>query len=314
MRLPRIAVYRRPAPRKCGRRRGGFTLLEVMMALTIFGIVALTVYGTFARTLRSKQLAEEHAELTQEGRSAVARIADELASAYYPDGANDIRIFRSLRGGTDALPLDSISFSALSSRPAGIYGHDSDQRVISYFFPELRDGRRDHGARNDRPNFERDSRTTAGSDVGRPLRDDGRGAAGNIGDDEAEDFFAAFGARHAPVLGVHPERLLRREALMSSRQALDAATPTAFLDDVASLAFRFHNGVEWLDTWDSEDRANYRPLPRAAEIDLGLYDAAGGIHHFVTAVDLALADPRSGPRSSPSGASQKSPTPPKKTP
>ncbi len=310
MRLSPIAVYRRPAPRKRGRRRGGFTLLEVMMALTIFGIVALTVYGTFARTLRSKQLAEEHAELTQEGRSAVARIADELASAYYPDGANDIRIFRSLRGGTDALPLDSISFSALSSRPAGVYGHDSDQRVISYFFPELRSGR---GARSDRPSFERDGRATAAGDVGRPLRDDGRGAAGNVTDD-AEDFFAAFGPRHAPVLGVHLERLLRREALMSSREALDAATPTAFLDDVASLAFRFHNGVEWLDTWDSEDRANYRPLPRAAEIDLGLYDAAGEIHHFVTAVDLALADPRSGPRSSPSGASQKSPTPPRKTP
>ncbi len=309
MRLSPIAVYRRPAPRKRGRRRGGFTLLEVMMALTIFGIVALTVYGTFARTLRSKQLAEEHAELTQEGRSAVARIADELASAYYPDGANDIRIFRSLRGGTDALPLDSISFSALSSRPAGVYGHDSDQRVISYFFPELRSGR---GARSDRPSFERDGRATAAGDVGRPLRDDGRGAAGNVTDD-AEDFFAAFGPRHAPVLGVHLERLLRREALMSSREALDAATPTAFLDDVASLAFRFHNGVEWLDTWDSEDRANYRPLPRAAEIDLGLYDAAGEIHHFVTAVDLALADPRSGPRSSPSGASQKSPTPPRKT-
>jgi len=311
VRVPPIAASRL-APRARRRRRRGFTLLEVMMALTMFGIVALTVYGTFARTLRSKQLAEEHAELTQEGRSAVARIADELASAYYPDGASDIRIFRSLRGGTDVLPLDSISFSALSSRPAGVYGHDSDQRVISYFFPELRSGR---GARSDQPSFARDGRATAAGDVGRPLGDDGRGAAGNVTDDEAEDFFAAFGPRHAPVLGVHPERLLRREALMSSRQALDAATPTAFLDDVASLAFRFHNGVEWLDTWDSEDRANYRPLPRAAEIDLGLYDAAGEIHHFVTAVDLALADPRSGPRSSPAGASQQSPAPgPRKAP
>jgi prepilin-type N-terminal cleavage/methylation domain-containing protein len=286
-----------------GRRLRAFTLLEVMMAVTIFGIVALTVYGTFARTLRSKQIAEERAELTQEGRSAVGRIADELASAYYPDGATDIRIFRSLRGGTESLPLDSISFSALSSRPAGVYGRDTDQRVISYFFPELRDRRRDRGARDDRAGSARDGRVAP--------RDDGRGAAGNVDDDEAEDFFAAFGARHASVLGVHPERLLRREALMSSREALDAATPTAFLDDVASLAFRFHNGVEWLDAWDSEDRANYRPLPRAAEIDLGLYDDAGEIHHFVTAVDLALADPRSGPRSSPLGASPKSPQTPR---
>ena len=160
-----------------GRTRG-FTLLEVMMALTIFGIVALTVYGTFARTLRSKQIAESQAELTQQGRSAVARIADELASAYYPNAASGIAIFRSLRGGTESLPLDSIMFSALSSRPAGIYGHDSDQRVISYFFPQVLSHGRDRGARDDR---------------GTSARDDGRGAAGNVADGEAEDFFAAFG-------------------------------------------------------------------------------------------------------------------------
>jgi len=281
--------------RRCDEPRGscrrlGFTLLEVMMAVTIFGIVALTVYGTFARTLRSKQLAEGQAELTQEGRSAVARMADELASAYYPDQAAGIAIFRSLSGGTEALPLHSILFTALSSRPAGVAGRDSDQRVISYFFPQRRDHGRDRGA----------------------ARDAGRGpATSELRGDEAEDFFAAFGTRRQPILGVHAERLLRREAIMASRDALEAATPTAFLDDVASLAFRFHNGTEWLEAWDSEDTANYRPLPRAVEIDLGLYDASGEIHHFATAVDVALADPRPGPQSS--GSSHGTLTPPKPT-
>lgn len=256
------------------------------MAVTIFGIVAITVYGTFARTLRSKRLAEEQAELTQEGRSAVARLADELASAFYPEQPPGLAIFRSLSGGTESMPLDSIIFTALSSRPAGIYGHDSDQRVISYFFPQ----RRDHGR----------SRSAD--------RTSGRGPATlDLDADEAADFFAAFGARRPPILGVNPERLLRREAIMASRDALDTATPTAFLDDVASLALRFYNGSEWLEVWDSEDTATYRRLPRAVAIDLGLYDAAGAIQHFVTAVDLALADPRPAPRSS--GAGRGTPTP-----
>jgi hypothetical protein len=247
--------------------------------------VALTVYGTFARTLRSKRLAEERAELTQAGRSAVARIADELASAFYP--GPPLAIFRSLSGGTELMPLDSIIFSALSPRPAGVYGHDSDQRVISYFFPERTDRRRDD---------ERERRRAAGS---------------GLRVDDAEDFFAAFGPRHPPIEGVTSERLLRREAILASRDALDNATATAFLDDVASLAFHFHNGSEWLDAWDSEDTANYRPLPRAVAIDLALYDTAGEIHHFVTSVDLALADPRPGPRAlrSPGAVATRAPTP-----
>ena len=286
------------------RRRGtgasqpaGFTLLEVMMAVTIFGIVALTVYGTFARTLRSKMLAEDQAELTQTGRSAVARMADELASAFYPrpplysasayGGIASLRIFRSLQGGTEMMPLDAIIFTALSSRPAGGEGRDSDQRIISYFFPVGRGG----NDRQDGGNDHREESRAGSSGIG----------AGDFRVDEAQDFFAAFGPRPTPPAGTTPERLLRREAIMASRDALEQAIPTAFVDNVASLGFRFYNGTDWLRTWDSEDTANYRPLPRAVAIDLGLYDLAGEIHHFTTSVDLALADTLPGPRSSGGG-------------
>jgi prepilin-type N-terminal cleavage/methylation domain-containing protein len=261
--------------------RAGFTLLEVMMAVTIFGIVAVAVYGTFARTLRSKAIAEERATTVQIGRAALARMADEIASAYYP--AVPEAIFRSLRGGTDDTPLDSIVFTALSSRPTGLVGNDSDQRTIAYFFPQRRD------------------RMRAG-DAGRAR------AAGNIlSDADAEDFFAAFGPRRPPRDGEAPERLLRREAPMVP-DALDVAPATAFVEDVASLELRFHNGTEWVDSWDSQDRvAHDRRLPRAVAIDLALYDADGEIRHFITAVDLALADARPGPAAS--GAPRTTPTP-----
>jgi hypothetical protein len=96
---------------------------------------------------------------------------------------------------------------------------------------------------------------------------------------------------------------------MASRDALDQAVPTAFVDNVASLGFRFYNGTDWLRAWDSQDTVNYRPLPRAVAVDLGLYDLAGEVHHFATSVDLALADTLPGPRASGGGA----PTPPPTT-
>jgi len=138
--------------------RAGFTLLEVMMAVTIFGIVALTLYGTFARTLRSKALAEAHAELTQTGRSAVARMAEEIASAFYPRDptygrtlyVSPLPIFRTLKGGTETMPLDEIMFTALSSRPASPTGRDNDQRFIFYSFPVTKTSRRSD---DDRPRF-----------------------------------------------------------------------------------------------------------------------------------------------------------------
>jgi prepilin-type N-terminal cleavage/methylation domain-containing protein len=250
----------------------GFTLLEVMLAVTILAIVAVAVYGTFSRTLRSKGIAEEQVEVTHAGRSALGRMAEEITSAFYPEASAGGAIFRSLSGGTESAPLDALVFSALSARPSGSDARDSDQRIISYFFSQ------------------------------RPARM-GAAAAAAI-EEDARDFFAAFGPRQPRAEGVIPERLLRREKVMiTSDAATPLVSPVIFLDNVASLQFRFHDGTTWLDAWDSEDRITYYPrLPRAVAIDLGLYDAKGEIYHFATAVDLPLADTRPGrARSSPAG-------------
>ena len=124
------------------RSRGGFTLIEIMLALAIFGLVTVTLYGTFARTLRSKALAERRAEVTRLGRAAIGRMADEIGSAYYPAIPHDTAIFRILKSGTEDAPLDSLVFTALSARPAGLDGQGTDQRMIAYFFPRDRSGLR----------------------------------------------------------------------------------------------------------------------------------------------------------------------------
>jgi prepilin-type N-terminal cleavage/methylation domain-containing protein len=264
-----------------GRRaRTGFTLMEVMLALGVFGIVTTMLYGTFARTLRSKTIAEQRAEVTRLGRAALGRMADEIGSAYYPPGLVDTAIFRTLRGGTEEAPLDSLVFTALSARPAGIDGRGTDQRMLVYFFPRDRSGLR-RGARGT-------SNTGASDDANLGSAPANRGGVDVLADD-ADDFFEAFGPSHPPILGASPHRLLRREATMIERRALDEARASVFLEDVASLNFSFHDGTDWVDEWDSED-PNFRHLPRAVRIELALYDETGDIHRFTTAVDLPMSD------------------------
>lgn len=65
-------------------RERGFTLLEVLVAVVILGIVLLTVYGTVSRTISTKEYAEERAQLASVGREAVLRIGDEIEAALSP--------------------------------------------------------------------------------------------------------------------------------------------------------------------------------------------------------------------------------------
>src|SRR5438445_357233 len=70
--------------------RRGFTLLEIMVATAILGIVMLTVYGVLARALIAKNHSEERAELYASGREVVLKIADELEGALPPTAGRDI--------------------------------------------------------------------------------------------------------------------------------------------------------------------------------------------------------------------------------
>jgi hypothetical protein len=207
-------------------------------------------------------------------------MADEIGSAYYPTAGKDTGFFRALKSGTEDAPLDSLTFTALSSRPAGLDGRGTDQRMLTYFFPRDRSAMRRGGQAGDTGAQEGAFKSSSfGSNTRRrdPLADD------------ADDFFAAFGPSHPPVLGTAPRRLLRREATIIERDALDDARATVFLEGVASLELTFFNGRDWRETWDSEDRETPR-LPRAVRIDLALYDDTGEVQHFVSAVDVPLSD------------------------
>jgi prepilin-type N-terminal cleavage/methylation domain-containing protein len=68
----------------------GVTLLELIVAVSILGVVAALLWGTFSRTWSSRLYAESRAETYAVARAAVAWLERDLtaggASVIYPDG------------------------------------------------------------------------------------------------------------------------------------------------------------------------------------------------------------------------------------
>lgn len=109
---------------------GGFTLLEVMVAVTILGIVLLTVYGTLTRAIYAKEYAEERAQLAAVGREAVLRIADELEGALSPAYLHEA-VFQGVSAGTGQF-ADQLRFVITSRPPFGPLGGSGGRVVVTY--------------------------------------------------------------------------------------------------------------------------------------------------------------------------------------
>jgi len=68
---------RGPAPAPWPGARG-FTLVEIMIAFAIFGVLVMAVYSTWTVILRSKQVANESAARIQRQRIAIRTLEDSL--------------------------------------------------------------------------------------------------------------------------------------------------------------------------------------------------------------------------------------------
>lgn len=69
------------------RGRGGFTLLEILLAMFIFSIVLSILYAAYTGTFRNVDETESQADIYRMARIALERIAEDLESAYIPPWA-----------------------------------------------------------------------------------------------------------------------------------------------------------------------------------------------------------------------------------
>jgi general secretion pathway protein J len=124
-------------------RQRAFTLVELLVAITILAAISLLIYGAFAGMKRSKEGLERVQDRYREGRLAMARITRELQSAYISAHApinQALIVQKTAFVGTRGTPADRVDFNAFANRRLDRDSHDTDQCELSYFGSPNPDG------------------------------------------------------------------------------------------------------------------------------------------------------------------------------
>ncbi len=234
------------------RGERGFTLLEITVTLGILSVVLAIVYGVFSQTIGSKELAERRADEVAGARGALARIARDLESA---------------RPVTSMVPA-----------PQSVATAGPTPTTRSTFIPErglfLARVHTEDGVALDDLAFTAFLRRPTAAAF----------AASDLG--IVHYFVGAFEPQSGPAL--------YRETVFSlTGDSFDPDKPnpgasTMILPGVTELDFRFFDGSDWVDGWDSTDARNFAPAPRAVEITLGIVDRDGNVERYVTSVDVPI--------------------------
>lgn len=258
LRSQRVAIL--PERTRCA---AGFTLIEILIAVLIAGILLVSVYGSVAGTLQSKEVAEERAALFAAGRDAVMRMADEIEAAL-PPTAGDRILFRGSSEGSMSAPRGHVEFVAVNRGKYGANRIRPGQVYISYSLDPLPNRRNLFALRRDERLWAALIAEADGLEF--PMSEDG------------PPVYAAMYLLDCPDLPNEielPGNCIR----------------------VAGLQFRYMDlDGGWHDEWDTVQELTGPVLPSAVEITLSLMDREGGQHDFMTYVDLPLARGQPTPR------------------
>ncbi len=124
-------------------KRAGMTLIEIMVAISIFAAVGALIYGGFAQTSRAKKLLETQLDRYHAISTAIERMNRELASAYVSVHVNPNQSLQPMQTafiGKDSGFGDRIDFNSLSHIRMYRDAKESDQNELSYFLADAPNG------------------------------------------------------------------------------------------------------------------------------------------------------------------------------
>ena len=145
------------------KKNSGFTLLEILIAISIFAVVLTTIYTSYTGTFRVVDGTESQADIYRMARIAMERILEDLESIYIPkrgentkSGEDTFQPFqfvgedREIKGR----PADTLRF--ISRAHINLSGQEQDHGTaeISYYVRENDEGDNFVLYRSDRPIFE----------------------------------------------------------------------------------------------------------------------------------------------------------------
>jgi prepilin-type N-terminal cleavage/methylation domain-containing protein len=236
------------------RAQRGFTLLEIMVATAILGIVLVTVYGVLSRALYAKNHAEERADLYASGREKVLQMADEIEGALPPTAGRNIGFIGV--PGNERVPRDAVQFDVVIRRPFSSGQARGGRALVSYSLDPVKDTPELYA-------LLRQEQLLTDAPVD-PANGDSAGSGDNGGSDAGD----------TPQPTVTAMHLIDRVAGLRLR----------YVDQSG----------QFVDSWDTTAARSPQQappsLPGAVEITLFLADNQGGVHDFTTIVDLPLAN------------------------
>jgi prepilin-type N-terminal cleavage/methylation domain-containing protein len=124
----------------------GFTLLELLISLTVFSVVAVMIYVTLNFGARAVERGETRSSENQRARAALGLISRQLKSAYPLSLQTQGETFVYFFGESDG-----ISFISAAGRPEA-----GGLEKVTYFLREGRDGRRSLWVRTSTPTLPAD--------------------------------------------------------------------------------------------------------------------------------------------------------------
>ncbi|MGB8330935.1 MAG: type II secretion system protein GspJ [Polyangiales bacterium] len=123
----------------------GFTLLEIILAVTVLSLVGTMIYEGFSQTALNKARVEEDVDRSRVVHMVLERMARELSMAFVSTHVNpslDLRVVQTAFIGKDNGKDDRIDFTSFSHRRLYRDARESDQNEISYFVTEHPDDSR----------------------------------------------------------------------------------------------------------------------------------------------------------------------------
>ena len=117
----------------------GFTLLEVILAVTVLALIGTMIYGGFSQTALNKARVEQDVDHSRIIHMALERMTRELSMAFVSTHVNpslDLRVSNTAFVGKDNGRQDRIDFTSFSHQRLYRNARESDQNEISYFVTE----------------------------------------------------------------------------------------------------------------------------------------------------------------------------------
>lgn len=232
----------------------GVTLLEMLVAVAIFGIVASVLYGSFSRTLEARNLAGKRSEVYATARVAIDWLEQDLKGSLsvelYPLGRP--RFFSTGHGGEDTVSADDPLLDLT-----------------------VRTARRTAAIRDE-----------DGQELAATMADQSR-VVYRV-EEETEAFFESLRRPGDTSLN-----LVRYEIRPPLQEGIEQSLRTVVARGVRTIDLAFEDRGSILERWEQTEGSGLGVNgPRVVEIRLVIDDAEGNPAEFVTSVLIPLGGRR----------------------